>query len=175
MLRKWEWRGKNRMHWMVLVEHLLGFVRALIKTVLAFGSSHSGDHFSWSIFILMLVLSFIAEIINIRFEYVFQKQRVIRIQIFLCTYREKQLLQVIEAWEGKWLLGFECCLPNPNLHPLSLEYSRCCWECLPCRGWVPGIPPGHSDLNTRTLHLQQAQAQLNFPNCAFKANLIYFL
>lgn len=51
----------------------------------------------------MLVLSFIAEIIklNIRFEYVFQKQRVIRIQIFLCTYREKQLLQVIEAWEGK--------------------------------------------------------------------------
>lgn len=62
---------------MILVEHVLGLVGALIDTpVLAFSSGHSGGHFSCSIFIpLMLLSPFFAGVMkfNLRFEDAFQK------------------------------------------------------------------------------------------------------
>lgn len=59
---------------MRLVERVLGCVGAFIKTLLAFSSGHSGDHFSWSIFTLLLLISpFFAAAMKLKFEDSFQK------------------------------------------------------------------------------------------------------
>lgn len=101
--------------------------------VLAFSSSHSGDHFSWLIFIfLMLVLSCIAEVIklNLRFERCSSK-------IKCCKNTDFFLLYIKATFAGYWSLGREVAggvwvlsdatwgyLPVLHLHALSLEYWR---------------------------------------------------